>query len=114
MLLWLDFIYPNPKDKTKFGEDSSLAIQNIPRVNHIEIFLNGMIVVHVRVATSFYLKIRTRNTLLEGKLDNKEANEKRLHFLLTALCGLCMGLSLALLSVIFGSRICLTQGMLPF
>ncbi|KAE8022324.1 hypothetical protein FH972_008132 [Carpinus fangiana] len=47
-------------------------------------------------------ELKTKNKLLEDQLCHKEAVESRLHFLLIALCGLCLALSSMLMYVIFG------------
>jgi hypothetical protein len=46
--------------------------------------------------------LKTKNKLLDDQLCHKEAVESRLHFLVIALCNLCLALASILMYFIFG------------
>ena len=59
-------------------------------------------------------KLMTKNKLLEDQLCYKEAVESQLYFLFIALCGLCLGLTLMLMYIIFGTLQGIERRRLPF
>jgi hypothetical protein len=58
-------------------------------------------------------ELKTKNKLLEDQLRHKETIESRLHFLLIALCGLCLALASILMYFIFGIPQGIDQRKLP-
>jgi hypothetical protein len=59
-------------------------------------------------------ELMIKNKLLEDQLRHKKVVKSKLYFLLIALCGLCLGLTLMIIYIIFGIPQGIERCRLPF